>query len=310
MKIEFAFSLDYMDVVDANDAYDLFWSNTIKDKHNFECIGNDCTAQVTCANLDKLWENMKKAPYFKAYGEHSKNCSYLESQVKYYSEQKSSADSNCRGRISNKAVDVLNFKRPKSHLEKNQKYFQLNLEQQLNLKIQRKKRAGSYSKKSRTKIDRYSIRPFIDNYYKYRQKQSLEDNYIKIKTAKLSYAEMFIEIDSQNVDDLPDYLRFYCGTARLYSHKTYYYILFDKCLILNEEKIRPSIFVKHQIIEEAFCRSLIEKKFQSLSGSYIYCFIYAKPSVNSSNGKNYINFSANNLDYLEIKKDFSELYCI
>jgi len=304
MKIEFAFSLDYMDIVDANNAYDLFWSNTIKDKHNFECIGNDCTAQITCANLDKLQKDMKKAPYFIVYGEHSENCSYIKSQVKYYSEQKSSADSDSRGRISDKAVDVLNFKRPESHFEKNQKHLQLNSEQQLNLKIQRKNRKGGCLVKPRTKIDRYSIRPLIDNYHKYRQKQSLKDNYIKIKTAKLSYAEMFIEVNSQSIDDLPDYLRFYWGTARLYSKKNHYYILFNNCLILDGEKIRPSIFVKHQAIEEAFCRQLTEKKFQDLSGSYIYCFIYVKPKINSSNGKNYINFSANNLDYLEIKKEF------
>ena len=110
---------------------------------------------------------------------------------------------------------------------------------------------------------------------------------------------------SQNTDDLSKYPRFYWGKARLYDNRDSYNILFEHYLILNHRKVRPSIYVSYKIIEQAFCRKLMEKKFMALSGSNIYCFVYAKPYFppkSKSKGKNYINFWINNLDWLEIEE--------
>jgi hypothetical protein len=66
MKIEQAYSLDAKVSVDAELAYDYYWAGIIKNKQNLECPANNCTAPITCANLDKIRQDMKVDPYLKA----------------------------------------------------------------------------------------------------------------------------------------------------------------------------------------------------------------------------------------------------
>ena len=53
MALDVAFSIEAGDFVDPDRAYDLFWAGVITNKRAFVCPGADCSAQVTCANLDK-----------------------------------------------------------------------------------------------------------------------------------------------------------------------------------------------------------------------------------------------------------------
>ena len=115
---------------------------------------------------------------------------------------------------------------------------------------------------------------------------------------------MFVEINLQDLDKLSQSKRIYWGRAKLYNNQSHYNILFTNYFTLNSEQIRPSIYIKPQLIEETFCRTLMEKKFRELSNCSIYCFIYAKPYPKKSNNKTFINFYIDNLDFLEIKQEF------
>ena len=308
MKTEFAFSLDCNSIVDTDEAYELFWLGVIKNKRNFECIDENCNAQITCANLHKLQKDMGVLPYFKVFGEHSESCSHQPDKIELHSSQANNNISKSRGKISDKSLDILHLERPESHWIKKQKSLQLHPEQQSILTSERKKiKKEALSKLSQKPKNRHCIRPIVNSFHEYRQKQSLENKYIQIKTATISYADMFVKIDLQDINNLSKYSRIYWGEAKLYDNQNYYNILFDNYLISNGEKIRPSIYVPLEIIEQAFCRKLMEKKFMALSGSNVYCFVHARPYPNpkeSKSGKKYINFYVNNLDFLEIKKEF------
>ncbi|CAI3934857.1 unnamed protein product [Commensalibacter communis] len=53
----------------------LYQAKKIQDKAKFKCLGKNCTAQVTCANLDKpLAERINKL-HFRIYGHHTDGCS-------------------------------------------------------------------------------------------------------------------------------------------------------------------------------------------------------------------------------------------
>lgn len=308
MKTEFAFSLDCNFIVDSDEAYELYWLGIIKHQRNFECIGEDCHAQITCANIYKLEKDMVVPPYFKVHGEHSENCSYQPNKIQPYSPQRNNNISKSRGIISDEFLEILHLERPPSHLERRRRTLQLHPEQQSNLSSERKKsEKEALSRLSQKPKNRHCIRPIVNNFREYRQEKSLETKYIQIKNATVPYADLFIKINSQNINNLPKYPRIYWGQANLYDNKTHYNILFSDYLSSNDELIRPSIYVNNKLIEEAFNDRLIEKNFQELSGSCIYCFVYAKPCPKPKNGKNYINFYPRNLDFLEIKKEFHEL---
>ncbi|MGE6995243.1 hypothetical protein ACQKIK_17790 [Pseudomonas sp. NPDC047961] len=68
MSLDVAYSIEVDDYVDPDKAYDLYWAGLIADKQAFLCPGTDCTAQVTCCNIDKDAQNMRVVPHFRIMG--------------------------------------------------------------------------------------------------------------------------------------------------------------------------------------------------------------------------------------------------
>ncbi|HGT1715361.1 TPA: hypothetical protein ACMWKY_003805, partial [Clostridioides difficile] len=186
-KIEEAYSLEFEDVIDAEKAYELFWNGYIKDKRAFECTDSNCSAQITCVNIDKKKSEMKRIPYFKYYGEHSKECE----MIKAFKEVKDSKAINRQNKpmkyINNK-VDILMFNRPKTDnyvkksndgvKKKNKKEVKENLKKQY---IENGSRSSSF----------YSIKPLISKFEKYKSESLLDSFFININNFKISYKSMF-----------------------------------------------------------------------------------------------------------------------
>ena len=74
MSIEKAYSIEANDIIDAEEAYELYWNGIINDKKAFLCIY--CDAAITCANLDKKRAEMKNIPHFKCRG-HADECELI-----------------------------------------------------------------------------------------------------------------------------------------------------------------------------------------------------------------------------------------
>ena len=53
MKGNEAYSLEYNEIIDAEETYELYSEGLITDKKAFICTGNDCEAQITCTNIDR-----------------------------------------------------------------------------------------------------------------------------------------------------------------------------------------------------------------------------------------------------------------
>ncbi|WP_244922687.1 hypothetical protein [Xenorhabdus cabanillasii] len=74
MSLDIAYSTEIDDFIDPDRAYEYFWAGKLTNKRSFICPGENCYAQVTCANLDKESQNMHVVPHYKVYGKHHPDC--------------------------------------------------------------------------------------------------------------------------------------------------------------------------------------------------------------------------------------------
>lgn len=117
MSLDVAYSIEANDFVDPDCAYDLFWSGVITDKRAFVCPAADCSAQVTCANLDKDVQNMKVVPHFKVYGTHSEACGIANGDPVDLEFQPAEMDGQERITVDQSIVDVFKLERPASYYD-------------------------------------------------------------------------------------------------------------------------------------------------------------------------------------------------
>ncbi|WP_108653111.1 hypothetical protein [Dongshaea marina] len=74
MRIEKAYSEDLKCCITSAEADSRYSRGEIESKFNFQCPDTHCSAEITCANLDKPKEKRKRDPYYKVVSKHSDNC--------------------------------------------------------------------------------------------------------------------------------------------------------------------------------------------------------------------------------------------
>lgn len=306
MKIEKAYCKDCKEVMDAELAYDYYWNGKIHDKRNFECPSELCDANITCANLDKLRQDMKVDPYYKSVGEHSKDC-ILEKDIINKSKKAASqtdSPSKSKNSKSNGTADIFILERPKSHWEREQTDdlaggSTTGAEQKRSIK---RKARESYFSPSRY----FSVMSLVSKYFKLKKANRLDDAYININRFDICYDEMFIEIDEQDLSTLSEYPRIYFGKAFVNLLKNGdYSINFANKLSIQGSLIRPSLYLSKKSILESFSKKVKEKKFEALSAKEypsIWAFAYSKPCANEKDERTYINFHLKNMDLFDFRE--------
>jgi len=300
MAIEEAYSLEIQQVIDAEIAYDLYWSGKLTDKQKFICAGDNCQAQITCACMDMPEQNLKQVPHFRMPNDtHSKNCSLFkdEHQINHIG----GGISTARGlnKIKSKQ-EKFNFSRP---------VIDTNIDSSKELPIVKstlKSSGNSVGYSQSNNIKRmYSLRPVIKNWLKYRKANTLGKHYINMER-DIKYANLFKGVFRQNIDNYPDENLIFYGKAfidKLKDDKGYRLKFLEPLKITIDktvQEIKPTFFVSKEMIENYPIKSLLTtrlKKIEEKKQNIAAVFIYSKPILN---GK-YINFNLNNLDLLEIR---------
>ncbi len=177
MSIEEAYSLEIDQVIDAEIAYDLYWSGKLKDKQNFICAGDNCQAQITCANMETPEQNLKQVPHFRMPSSqvHSKDCSLFkdEHQINHIG----GGSSTLRGSNHIKSKkEKFNFSRPviDTDIDGSQ-------EPPIIKTTPRSTGSGGGYAQSNNIKRMYSLRPVISNWLKYRKANILDKRYITIE---------------------------------------------------------------------------------------------------------------------------------
>lgn len=306
MRIEYAYSLDVNEIIDPELAYDYFWAGIIKDKKNFECPAENCNASITCANLDKLRQDMKLDPYYKAVDEHTIDCKLVkEYESKTINTRTKDGKQNPRGNKDSNLSDIFEFSRPKSHTEKLESSTSSNLPASLEERKQKKRDQSGNSTNSPSRY--YSIRALVSKYLKYKETDALDQYSINIKGYNVPYKDFFIEINSQEITTLPKYPRIYFGKAFINRRKEKdYAAIFGNTFSNKGSSLNPSIYLAENVIENAFTKKLYREKLKSLSDKKypaIWVFVYGTPRDTIVDQKTYLNISISNMDFFDMREE-------
>jgi len=301
MGLEEAYSIERNEIIDAERAYDLYWSGKLSNKKAFQCPDENCKADVTCACMDIAEQSLKQVPHFRIVGEHSNNCKLIENENNIEHSGEHEYNSIGHNRTKSKE-EKFQFSRPKYKNDSEE-----NNSGTTNRTSQKKvtKSAGYNQGKNIKRF--YSLRPVIKNWLNCRKNGQLESKHINFERL-ISYKDLFRGVYHQDIRYLKNENFIYWGKAFIdpLKNKKGYKINFGEYLISEGEKKRPSFFISNQMIEKYEVKNLLINRLEKIANSdknICVVFIYSKPSLN----KKYINFNIDNLDLLEIRYlDFLE----
>lgn len=307
MALDVAFSLEAGDFVDPDRAYDLYWAGVITNKRLFVCPGAGCTAQVTCANLDKDVQSMRVVPHFKVYGDHSETCGVVNGKAVDLEVEPNGPDGQERRTVDESIVDVFKLERPDSY------YDEPTQDPSADVHVA-KKRAKS-TRPYTTKLGEsgivgpiYSVRSVVSRYIRYRSDNTLEFRRLNIAGQDVAYDSIFKCIWEQDLNDLPDHPVIYYGWA--YIDRTRkddaYRIKFKKCLMRGTESLTTSSFVSDALVDRYRLKNLMATRLSKISQEpkpTAFVFLYGQPTVRTSNGTSYANFELKNLDMIDVNYD-------
>lgn len=308
MPLDIAYSIEVDDYVDPDRAYDLYWSGLINDKKKFLCPGSDCTAQVTCANLDEDVQDMKVVPHFRIYGSHSESCEVFNDVPLDLSYEDGVAVKEERNTLDESVVDVFLLERPDSY------YDESKVNKFPNQKVVKK---SQYIKRPKDSVLRengsvgniYSTRSVVSRYIRYKKDGSLEHRRVNILGRDVHYKSIFKCIWEQDLESLPDYPVIYYGWAfvnRLQSNYGYQ-IKFKKNFKKSGEDFLTTVMIGDRLIDSYKVKKLVTTRLEKISQKEkptAFVFIYGKPKESvSQRGVKYANFSITNLDMIDINYD-------
>ncbi|AFL99271.1 hypothetical protein Desde_0826 [Desulfitobacterium dehalogenans ATCC 51507] len=298
MKIEEAYSYDYMDVVDAEKAYELFWEGVIKDKRNFECPAQNCKAQITCSNIDKQIEEMKNTPHFRVYGEHSDECDIYK-EIKLAELDVSTEKNKSRTSYLGSETDIFTTERPKNHYHTRKESVKDNDDKHKGIKTSiQTNRDNSLTKRS---PEFYSIRPLISKFQRHSKENNLSQRFIKIKGYDVSYKEMFVKIDNNELDKLSKYPRIYFGEATVYrKNNSDFVVRFASSIIDADVKYKPSLYISNEMINSYYWKHKLQTCLNELASNrekQVLVFVYSKPYKKDR----FLNFYIDTLDLIDFR---------
>ena len=291
MKVSEAYSLEYNEIIDAEEAYELYSDGVITDKKGFICTGNACEAQITCANIDKEKENMKQFPHFRLYGEHTDSCEMKLEIRTIIMDNEISEEKNY---LDNTVIEFLE-KRPERPEKQNYKQEQRSCS--INLEVKNKLRR-EYAKERRIS-KHFTIKSVVDKYLK--NIENLENYFFSFKGFKVSFEDIFLELKQQKLDFSLNlkYRRIYYGKGKINRVNKGYMAIFDESFLHNTNEDKSKYEMTSIFIDDDSLSIKMRNKIASLvQEKDIQIFIYGKPTINK---EKYINFKYSNADHIDFR---------
>lgn len=310
MRLEEAFSLQFGQTITAERAYELFWAGIINDKRAFRCPGDDCTAQVTCANLDALEQDLKVQPHYRPYGEHETGCTF----AKIATTPSRSVGPRGHGFSIRdpETPDVFNLSRPANH------FVRFTVETPPSPPGVRKPiptRGGDQTDDGARQRQYYSVANLVSRWLRFRKESGVARSEVRIGAATLTYEQLFKGVYNQNAEILVQAQHVYWGKAwaKRLPNDTGYRIEFNEKMKVDGMPRRPSLLVYDNVIEKySVKKPLIERLQAAIEKSDGGCilFVFGAPIIvpdfesatpTAPYTRSFINFRVNNLDMIDIQ---------
>lgn len=300
--MDIAYSIEFNDVIDAEKAYDLFQAGVIKDKRAFECPDEDCTAQITCVNIDKPIQETKKSVHFRSYGSHRENCSYGHKKATTNStSDEIKSESN---KISN--IHILT-ERPKDYYTireaKNLSLVERNREKK------DRKRHYHQSGESKSPKKHYWIAPLVSTYLNAKsEKNVLNKTFLRKGNIEISFSDFFVNISGQEFKALSKYPRVYYAKAFFNAKKEdEIEIKFASSFRLEGELKKPALRLDLKAVSEyknySYWKNRLEIAIDS-KRPYLF-FIYGVPNIEvwdkDDEQIKFLRFKTKKFDYMDLR---------
>lgn len=125
---------------------------------------------------------------------------------------------------------------------------------------------------------------------------------IRIGTETLSIEDLFIEIDEQDLEDLPNKLRIYYGYAWLNKSKEFHF-KFRNTLTSGKLNINPRVFISSEAVKKTSWQKFEKNALESLTESTKpnkLVFIASKSPPRFAKGR-FINFNCPDLHHIDYR---------
>lgn len=311
MHFEEAFSLQFGETVTAEHAYELFWAGLIDDKRAFQCPGEECSAQITCANLDVIEQDLKVQPHYRLYGQHATECSFARDRASGTA-QMAGTSGRPLSATEKDRPDIFHLKRPVNHFVRTTGSLS---SAWIGIKKQKSKTSGSRGSEKARQRNYYSVGYLVSRWIRLREEKELADTQVQIGSAIMTYEQLFRGIYNQNARDLENAIHVYWGKAwaeRL-ANNTGYRIRFNEKLAVDRQPCRPSLLIYDDKIKEYELKKLLISRLDAaIEKSKGACILFVLgvpvvvPDVASATAsepytRSFVNFKAPSLDMLEIR---------
>lgn len=290
--IDHAYSNEYWDIITATLAKELFEEGIISDQRAFECCGEGCTAQITCCNMTKPRNEMKRGVHFVMYGKHSDNCTEILNEEKQHKKL-----TGRRKRNDSEVCDTFKFLsvRPQKADVHKKNIIQSGIEEQ-----EYKNRLKAEYSKNPNKIKRSicNLDVLVPEYLKARKEKNLEKKKIELsffdKIYKYSFRDFFCKIDSTNISDIIRYHLCFFGKAIIQRHNDGYKIEFQERFLNQDENMNVKCIITNNIIQKKIQRNPVIEILDNMLGREIFCFLFGKCNIKGN--ITYINIES--LDHI------------
>lgn len=293
-RIDYAWSLEHKRELTASEAHESWIIGDIHDKTAFECIDKNCSAQITCVNMDKQQHQMKMREHFKVFGEHSKECKEM---IKCNDVTKKKTEENKKNAPVIGEDITFYMMRPKKHDEVD-KVKEIH-EDNGSEKIKRGKN-NSIGKKATgvRKSNLFLLSTLASKYIRNIKEKNKECKTISLmisgKLYQYSMKTLFLDInETRYTDDLSWKSKVYYGQAVISKNNGgEYWINFSSKFKESTKSVK--CVIKQKVIDNTHSRTGGLNMIERFLNMNIYCF--ALGTINETDNLTYINISS--LDHL------------
>lgn len=287
-----AYSLEIGEFITAERANELHWLGILEDQKQFICGNEKCNGKVTCSNMTKPREKMKKRPHFTNVGEHA--CT--KKKIVGISEESTERKSRIKSDTVEFKLNFSNYK-PITGATKTKIDDGDEIEK---LKKLRRKGNGKITIKSKYGL----LMSLVNDFREYRKGNLLDKRFIETEEEKISFEEMFLEFEALGVNDVAERKvknRVYYGKGKIkksFNNSNQYIIYFEPIEDNGKTIIRTAV-----ILEDALNNStqFIKKELEKLLSvnDKVLWFIYGKPRYKKTdNDDEYLSLYINKINAL------------
>lgn len=273
----------------------------IKSKYLFECIDENCDAQITCANLLKEVSKRKKEPYYIYVGDHTAACKEKDKIEKIERELQERQESKPRRYISDKFA-FLNLDKPSTKKTETITQGASALTEPTTNNSGTTNGQRQFGVRPSKKALSSWVKLFNDD----------ADISVIYNDEEIHIRDLFVNMDDvTNIEDLEEEPKIYYGTAWINPKPNGIQFTLSKKVQLDELNQNPSLMLyTNKIVNEAENGRFSEKTLKQLAARRtknnkpqpitVYIFSQLPPQL-SKNGK-FINFYAKELTYIYYEK--------